>query len=427
MSSHYKELSNGDGTTLFLDRNKENYISVGKNGEDISLRFNGKVMHFPSLETLIEGIDMSKKDILGIYYRDDNIQEIEIALNYTVKADINNFGQKYSMINQQTRPYIQKMVNSIFHTSNDLFNKDRLSEELQKAIDGKHFSYQTSNLVTTTIDMIINDTDKDMLHSDVNMLLDIFKKVYEEQTKRNMGEYSIQFVINDDDRYCQIFFPTYSNIVTKDDPQLFAFGVNMPLTDKEKDMINDFNKQIKDITIKKLNDIMPQMDDFERRLNDAIAKSGSVLGTNFSNEQYMALYSALKEMDAIPKDTKAYETINLIGQGATHTNSLENIPEDVKVEETITETVENIPEDVPVEETVKETIEDIPEDIKTDEEIKEVIEDIPEDTDKKDDKKENNKDDDIPEDIRKEISKIEKMKEKRNKNFLEEVQADIER
>lgn len=58
MSSHYKEIKNGNGTNLIID--DETYISIGKNGEDIMFRADGKVYGFNHINDLIDAIDGEK-------------------------------------------------------------------------------------------------------------------------------------------------------------------------------------------------------------------------------------------------------------------------------------------------------------------------------------------------------------------------------
>lgn len=60
MSSHYKRVSNGNGTELFISG--EEYISVGRKGEDVMIRGNGRVIGFKNWSSLIEAIDLSKAD-----------------------------------------------------------------------------------------------------------------------------------------------------------------------------------------------------------------------------------------------------------------------------------------------------------------------------------------------------------------------------
>lgn len=55
MSSHNKEIRNGLGTNLIIDA--DSYIRVGKNGEDIAVRGNGKVFFFDKWADLISTID----------------------------------------------------------------------------------------------------------------------------------------------------------------------------------------------------------------------------------------------------------------------------------------------------------------------------------------------------------------------------------
>ena len=54
MSTNYKEIKNGRGTTLMID--ESTYISVGHDGCDVMLRVSGQVSGFDSLEHLASSI-----------------------------------------------------------------------------------------------------------------------------------------------------------------------------------------------------------------------------------------------------------------------------------------------------------------------------------------------------------------------------------
>lgn len=56
--SRYKLVHNGRGTVLSVD--SVNYIAVGPNGENISIRGNGKLIFFDSWEDLVAAIDEKK-------------------------------------------------------------------------------------------------------------------------------------------------------------------------------------------------------------------------------------------------------------------------------------------------------------------------------------------------------------------------------
>lgn len=55
MSSHNKEIRNGHGTDLIID--DDSYIRVGKRGEDIAIRGDGKVFFFDKWTDLISTIE----------------------------------------------------------------------------------------------------------------------------------------------------------------------------------------------------------------------------------------------------------------------------------------------------------------------------------------------------------------------------------
>lgn len=60
MSSHYKEVKNGNGTNLTIrdgDIMESAYISVGKNCSDVTIRGCGRVIEFDKWDDLIDAID----------------------------------------------------------------------------------------------------------------------------------------------------------------------------------------------------------------------------------------------------------------------------------------------------------------------------------------------------------------------------------
>lgn len=70
MSSRNKEIRNGRGTDLIID--DDSYIRVGKRGEDIAIRGNGKVFFFDKWADLISTIEQSPNQENGGY---DNEQD----------------------------------------------------------------------------------------------------------------------------------------------------------------------------------------------------------------------------------------------------------------------------------------------------------------------------------------------------------------
>ena len=65
LSTHYKNVSNSNGTELTIDAGK--YLSVGKNGTDIMIRGNGIVLAFNDWNSFINAIDYRK----ATYYHQD--------------------------------------------------------------------------------------------------------------------------------------------------------------------------------------------------------------------------------------------------------------------------------------------------------------------------------------------------------------------
>lgn len=70
LSRHYKEVKNGKGTNLTIS--EEKYLSVGKNGEDVTIRGNGKVIAFNNWFDFVEAIDVGKAS----YFRRDTMKTI---------------------------------------------------------------------------------------------------------------------------------------------------------------------------------------------------------------------------------------------------------------------------------------------------------------------------------------------------------------
>lgn len=66
MSGHYRELKNGRGTDLTISEGR--YLSVGKNGNDVTIRGNGRVIAFDKWDDLVDAIDITK----SVWARDDN-------------------------------------------------------------------------------------------------------------------------------------------------------------------------------------------------------------------------------------------------------------------------------------------------------------------------------------------------------------------
>ena len=84
MSSHYKEIRNGNGTNLTIGPSTypSAYISIGKDGKDIMIRCEHEVIAFNSLNDLIAALDKDK----SIYYHNDNnlsmdTQDIDMDLD----------------------------------------------------------------------------------------------------------------------------------------------------------------------------------------------------------------------------------------------------------------------------------------------------------------------------------------------------------
>lgn len=69
MSSKYKQVANGKGTDLTIGSGK--YISVGKNGTDVTIRGNGRVIAFNTWEDFVNAIDVKT----SAYFKDDEERE----------------------------------------------------------------------------------------------------------------------------------------------------------------------------------------------------------------------------------------------------------------------------------------------------------------------------------------------------------------
>lgn len=65
MSRHYKNVKNGLGTDLIISDDK--YISVGKDGADVTIRGNGIVAAFDTWEEFVNSIELSKATYFDKY------------------------------------------------------------------------------------------------------------------------------------------------------------------------------------------------------------------------------------------------------------------------------------------------------------------------------------------------------------------------
>lgn len=63
MSGCYKEIKNGRGTNLTIA--EDSYISVGQNGNDVTIRGAGKVMGFDTWEQFISSINKSNANYVS--------------------------------------------------------------------------------------------------------------------------------------------------------------------------------------------------------------------------------------------------------------------------------------------------------------------------------------------------------------------------
>lgn len=66
MLGQHRELKNGRGTDLTISEGQ--YLSVGKNGKDVTIRGNGRVIAFDKWDDLVDAIDITK----SVWARDDN-------------------------------------------------------------------------------------------------------------------------------------------------------------------------------------------------------------------------------------------------------------------------------------------------------------------------------------------------------------------
>lgn len=65
MSRHYKNVKNGLGTDLIISESK--YISIGKDGTDVTIRGDGIVVAFDTWEQFLHSIDSSKASYFNDY------------------------------------------------------------------------------------------------------------------------------------------------------------------------------------------------------------------------------------------------------------------------------------------------------------------------------------------------------------------------
>lgn len=69
VSRKYKEIKNGNGTTVQINQN--DYISIGRSGEDIMLRCKEKVLAFQTWEQFVNVVDSSKCSYNRMVLRED--------------------------------------------------------------------------------------------------------------------------------------------------------------------------------------------------------------------------------------------------------------------------------------------------------------------------------------------------------------------
>lgn len=80
LSRNYKEIKNGNGTTVQINQN--DYISIGRGGESIMLRCKGRGLAFPTWEQFVDAVDQSKCS-----YKDSSQKENEVISTCIVNSD----------------------------------------------------------------------------------------------------------------------------------------------------------------------------------------------------------------------------------------------------------------------------------------------------------------------------------------------------
>lgn len=148
VSWNYKEIRNGSGTTVQINQN--DYISIGKGGEDIMLRCNDKVLAFSTWERFIAAVDQSKcsckdgfqkgNEIIGIcIVNGDGILQ-EFKRSYYRQGWI--FKNPYAFKNEPKKPcYVSELSNTIY-TGEDFLNmcnnQADIAEIVFEAVDWQH-------------------------------------------------------------------------------------------------------------------------------------------------------------------------------------------------------------------------------------------------------------------------------------------------
>lgn len=148
VSRNYKEIRNGNGTTVQINQN--DYISIGRGGEHIMLRCKDKVLAFSSWEQFIDAVDQSKcsckdssqkgNEVIGIcIVNGDGILQ-EFKRSYYRQGWI--FKNPYAFKNEPKKPcYVPELSNTIY-TGEDFLNmcnnQADIAEIVFEAVDWQH-------------------------------------------------------------------------------------------------------------------------------------------------------------------------------------------------------------------------------------------------------------------------------------------------
>lgn len=148
VNRNYKEIRTENGTKVQIYQN--DYISIGKYGEDIMLRCKDKVLAFPTWEQFIDAVDQSKcnckdssqkgNEVIGIcIVNGDGILQ-EFKRSYYRQGWI--FKNTYAFKNEPKKPcYVSELSNSIY-SREDFLNicnvQADIAEVVFEAVDWQH-------------------------------------------------------------------------------------------------------------------------------------------------------------------------------------------------------------------------------------------------------------------------------------------------
>lgn len=147
MGSNYKEISNGNGTIVYLTQDRNDYVSIGKGGNDVMMRCGNKMVAFEKYKDLFDFASVTSR-------------KNPLPVNFAEK--VANTGATFKRCIHIRLDDLQRFAPIIF--------KDHFKETITVYYDGEWFS-------------IIADASKDLENSEGNELdedtiMDAFSKYF---------------------------------------------------------------------------------------------------------------------------------------------------------------------------------------------------------------------------------------------------------